>query len=120
MNLGQFLSQYSPLPSATVVQHLLAIAENATGPGETVFASRFCVVATENVQRVSGDQSTVESIFVHQKHETASMNDDVSVLLSESGLAYCRSITQQKFVSTVADVSVVKSDLDTSEFKINH
>lgn len=44
MNLGQFLSQYSPLPSATVVQHLLAIAENATGPGETVFASRFCVV----------------------------------------------------------------------------
>ena len=119
MTTGEYLVANSPLPSGTALAHFLALQFGA-GQGETVFASRFCVVATENVQRVSGDQSPVESIFVHQKHETASMNDDVSVLLSESGLAYCKSITQQQFVSTVADVSVVKSDLDTSEFKINH
>ena len=119
MTTGEYLVANSPLQSGTALAHFMALQFGA-GQGEAVCASRVCVVATENVQRVSGDQSTAESIFVHQKHETASMNDDVSVLLSESGLAYCKSITQQQFVSTVADVSVVKSDLDTSEFKINH
>lgn len=44
MNLGQFLTAKSPLPSGTVAQHLAAIAASAgTGTGETVFASMFSV-----------------------------------------------------------------------------
>ena len=44
MNLGQFLTAKSPLPSGTVAQHLAAIAASVgTGTGETVFASMFCV-----------------------------------------------------------------------------
>ena len=46
MNLGQFLTAKSPLPSGTVAQHLAAIAASVgtgTGTGETVFASMFIV-----------------------------------------------------------------------------
>ncbi len=44
MNLGQFLTAKSPLPSGTVAQHLAAIAASVgTGTGETVFASMFSV-----------------------------------------------------------------------------
>ena len=44
MNLGQFLTAKSPLPSGTVAQHLAAIAASVgTGAGETVFASMFSV-----------------------------------------------------------------------------
>lgn len=44
MNLGQYLTQYSPLPSGTVAQHLTAIAGRiGTGQG-TVFCSQFVVV----------------------------------------------------------------------------
>lgn len=41
MNLGQYLTQHSPLPSGTVAQHLAAIAGRiGTGQG-TVFCSQF-------------------------------------------------------------------------------
>jgi crotonobetainyl-CoA:carnitine CoA-transferase CaiB-like acyl-CoA transferase len=44
MNLGQYLTQYSPLPSGTVAQHLAAIAGRiGTGSGQTVFCSQFNV-----------------------------------------------------------------------------
>lgn len=44
MNLGQFLTAKSPLPSGTVAQHLAAIAASVgSGTGETVFASMFSV-----------------------------------------------------------------------------
>lgn len=44
MNLGQFLTAKSPLPSGTVAQHLAAIAASVgAGTGETVFASMFSV-----------------------------------------------------------------------------
>lgn len=47
VNLGQFLSANSPLPSGTVLEHLLALQFGA-GQGETVFASKFCVVTGED------------------------------------------------------------------------
>ena len=44
MNLGQFLTAKSPLPSGTAAQHLAAIAASVgAGTGETVFASMFNV-----------------------------------------------------------------------------
>jgi hypothetical protein len=44
MNLGQYLTQHSPLPSGTVAQHLAAIAGRiGTGAGQTVFCSQFNV-----------------------------------------------------------------------------
>ena len=51
MNLGQFLTTFSPLSSATVAQHLAAIGVNVgtgTGPGQTIFASRFSAVTGED------------------------------------------------------------------------
>ena len=49
MTLGQFLTAKSPLPTGTVAQHLAAIAASVgTGTGETVFASRFSVVLSED------------------------------------------------------------------------
>lgn len=48
MNLGQFLSAKSPLPTGTVAQHLAAIyASSGNGDGQTIFSSRFSVVASE-------------------------------------------------------------------------
>ncbi len=49
MNLGQFLTDKSPLASGTVAEHLAAIyAQTGSGQGETVFASKFCVVTGED------------------------------------------------------------------------
>lgn len=51
MNLGQFLTNYSPLPSATVAQHLAAIGANVgtgSGLGQTIFASRLSAVTGED------------------------------------------------------------------------
>ncbi len=54
MNLGQFLTAKSPLPSGTVAQHLAAIAASVgTGTGETVFASMFSVQIEQVEQIVS-------------------------------------------------------------------
>lgn len=56
MNLGQFLTAKSPLPSGTVAQHLAAIAASVgtgTGTGETVFASMFSVQIEQVEQVVS-------------------------------------------------------------------
>lgn len=46
MNLGQFLSTYSPLPTGTVAQHLQAL-QIGSGNGQTVFASQFLVSVEE-------------------------------------------------------------------------
>ena len=49
MNLGQFITAHSPLPTGTVAQHLLAIQlGTGTGPGQTIFASRFSVITGED------------------------------------------------------------------------
>ena len=49
MNLGQFLTAKSPLPTGTVAQHLAAIAANVgSGTGETIFTSRFSAVTNED------------------------------------------------------------------------
>jgi len=45
MNTGQRLVALSPLPSATALAHLLAIAQG-TGTGATVFVSRMTVTTT--------------------------------------------------------------------------
>lgn len=48
MNLGQFLIDKSPLASGTVAEHLAAIfAQTGSGPGETVFASKFFIATDE-------------------------------------------------------------------------
>lgn len=39
MNLGEFITAYSPLTSATVAEHLAAIAAN-TSSGQTLFVSQ--------------------------------------------------------------------------------
>ena len=42
MNAGQYLVALSGLPSGNAAQHLLAIQlGTGTGPGQTIFASRF-------------------------------------------------------------------------------
>lgn len=43
MTTGEYLVANSPLPSGTALAHFMALQFGA-GQGETVFASRFCVV----------------------------------------------------------------------------
>ena len=44
MNLGQFLTDNSPLSSGTVAEHLAAIAANVgTGSGQTIYCSQIAV-----------------------------------------------------------------------------
>lgn len=119
MTAGEYLVAHSPLASGTALEHFLALQFGA-GQGETVFASRFHVLAVEDVQHVSGSHPEVDSVAVLHRHETASSDDGVSVFLSPSQAVYCKSIAGCLHVSTIADVAVVKSDLDTAEFKINH
>ena len=45
MNLGQFITAHSPLPTGTVAQHLAAM-QFGVGTGQTIFSSRFSVVAS--------------------------------------------------------------------------
>lgn len=48
MNAGQILAALSGLPSGSAAQHLLAIqAGTGTGPGQTIFSSRFSVTTGE-------------------------------------------------------------------------
>ena len=46
MNLGQFITAHSPLPTGTVAQHLAAM-QFGVGTGQTIFASRFSVITGE-------------------------------------------------------------------------
>lgn len=46
MNLGQYLTQYSPLPSGTVAEHLAAIA-GRIGTGQTIFCSQHNVLVRQ-------------------------------------------------------------------------
>ncbi len=49
MNAGQHLVALSGLPSGSAAQHLLAIQlGTGTGPGQTIFASRFSVITGED------------------------------------------------------------------------
>lgn len=53
MNAGQYLVALSGLPSGSAGTHLLAIqAGTGTGPGQTIFSSRMCVVASESRMEV--------------------------------------------------------------------
>lgn len=47
MNAGQYLVALSGLPSASAGAHLLAI-QAGTGPSQTIFAARMCVVTGES------------------------------------------------------------------------
>lgn len=47
MTAGEYLVAHSPLQSGTALEHFLALQFGA-GQGETVFASKFCVVAGED------------------------------------------------------------------------
>lgn len=82
MNLGQYLTQYSPLPSGTVAQHLAAIAGRiGTGQG-TVFCSQFIatverpeLVITRKAKRSAAPEPAAvvraPTIDKQQKHITA-------------------------------------------------
>ena len=49
MNAGQYIVALSGLPSGSAAQHLLSIQlGTGTGPGQTIFASRFSVVTGED------------------------------------------------------------------------
>lgn len=49
MNAGQILAALSGLPSGSAAQHLLAIQTGTgTGPGQTIFSSRFSVITGED------------------------------------------------------------------------
>ena len=49
MNAGQYLVALSGLPSGSAAQHLLSIQlGTGTGPGQTIFASRFSAVTGED------------------------------------------------------------------------
>lgn len=47
MTTGEYLVAHSPLQSGTALDHFLALQFGA-GQGETVFASKFCVVTGED------------------------------------------------------------------------
>lgn len=47
MNAGQYLVALSGLPSGSAGVHLLAI-QAGTGPGQTIFSSRMCIVTGED------------------------------------------------------------------------
>ncbi len=47
MTAGEYLVAHSPLASGTALEHFLAIQFGA-GQGETVFASKFCVMTGED------------------------------------------------------------------------
>lgn len=47
MTAGEYLVAHSPLASGTALAHFLALQFGA-GQGETVFASKFCVVTAED------------------------------------------------------------------------
>lgn len=49
MNAGQYIVALSGLPSGSAAQHLLSIQlGTGTGPGQTIFASRFSVTTGED------------------------------------------------------------------------
>lgn len=79
MNLGQFLTTHSPLPSGTVVQHFAAL-QIGSGTGETIFASSMRIIVT--VDEISIDQRPV-SIQVFPEDQKAAYpllcNTDIAI-----------------------------------------
>ena len=104
MNLGQFLTTFSPLSSATVAQHLAAIGVNVgtgTGPGQTIFASRFSVVAGEDrftVMRKAKSQSPKDEAVPRQVRQPKATNGKALFSVAH---------TQGAMVSAQADSIVV-------------
>ena len=120
MNLGQFLTDKSPLPSGTVAEHLAAIyAQAGDGPGETVFASSFSVCADDRsiaVTRCGGEQS----VFVGVSRQDIGQGDGcISILLPTTSI-HCKSSVDQLWILDQQIRTVVQTKFEKSELKINH
>lgn len=59
MNLGQFITQYSPLPTGSVAQHLLAIGQHqGSGADRLIYCSQINVVTRQHETVVVRKPST--------------------------------------------------------------
>ena len=79
MNAGQYLAALSGLPSGSAAQHLLSIQlGTGTGPGQTIFASRFSVVTGEDrfsVVRKAKRQAPKPEVAPRQVKQPSPAND---------------------------------------------
>lgn len=121
MNLGQFLTDKSPLPSGTVAEHLAAIyAQTGSGPGEHVFGSSFHVCADDRsvvVMRTGGQRDVF--VGMPDRDEFASDDGSVSVLLPTPSI-YCKTAIDEIWIVETQQKTVVQSAFEKSELKINH
>ncbi len=79
MNAGQILAALSGLPSGSAAQHLLAIqAGTGTGPGQTIFSSRFSVTTGEarfTAMRKAKRQAPKPEVAPRQVKQPSPAND---------------------------------------------
>lgn len=79
MNAGQYLAALSGLPSGSAAQHLLSIQlGTGTGPGQTIFASRFSVTTGEDrfsVVRKAKRQAPKPEVAPRQVKQPSPAND---------------------------------------------
>ena len=111
MNFGQYLTQYSPLPSGTVAQHIMAIGAGQ-GLG-TVFVSQFNVrldqqelVVTRRAKR------RVQAAPVEAAPRQVANAKDIAVLHRVPTLAVLADVPDELTVQQRTSRSVVLHKLD--------
>lgn len=98
MNLGQFLSTYSPLPSGSVAQHLQAL--QIGNGGATVFASQFLVSIQEPATTAALKPKSAAKADAEQTRVMATIeSNEMYVLIGSQQQLAVRKFDQKQYAT---------------------
>ena len=115
MNLGQFITAHSPLPTGTIAQHLAAM-QFGTGSGETVFASRFSVVVGEDRAEVirKAKRTALESSPAPRAQQEQGAPRKEAFAVTVTPCSYVMTQADELFVVTKQQAAVATRTFDSA------
>lgn len=112
MTTGEYLVANSPLPSGTALSHFMALQFGGTGPGETVFASRFSVVTGESRIDVTqrAKRNAPEDNKQPRKEETVSSGKAAFAFLPANSMSVFSGPPDEVFVTLKQNTALATKD----------
>lgn len=121
MNAGQYIVALSGLPSGSAAQHLLSIQlGTGTGPGQTIFASRFSVVTGEDrftvVRKAKRQAPKPEAVPRRGQQPKASNDKELFAVARTHGVA---TTTQEDSVVVIRKTQCQVATTDLGAITVN-
>ena len=116
MNLGQFLTAKSPLPSGTVAQHLAAIAASSgSGAGRVVYCSQVTTIAETtdlSVMRKPKRTQQVAEQVPAERSVSRKKNDIFSKMTSSKNIVVLFEADEITVTKRISQISTVRRAAD--------